>query len=144
YLNELLIHLLSLPCLSSIAIDCIDNVENKNDIYRQIFRLPVLKYCKISLNKPFNLILLLIATTEFSPIGYLVITNLLRFNELNDLLSYVAELHRLSIHLSNKSSEKYDEQYSIHFNHLTHVFFFNIKRTVSVLNNDRKFFTCLV
>ncbi|CAF1375082.1 unnamed protein product [Rotaria sp. Silwood1] len=121
YLNELLIHLVSLPCLYSLVIDCIDNVTNKNIIYRQIFCIPVLKYCKLSLNEPFNLIPLPITTTEFSPIEYLIITNILRVNELNGLLSYVPQLHRLSIHLSNQLSEKYQEQYSIHLKRLKHV-----------------------
>lgn len=121
YLNELLIHLVSLPCLSSLVIDCIDNVKNQNDIYRQIFRLPVLKYCKLSLSELLNVVSLPISTTEFSPIEYLIITNILRVDELNGLLSYVPQLHRLSIHLSNQFSEKYEEQYSIYLKHLKHV-----------------------
>ncbi|CAF1253628.1 unnamed protein product [Rotaria sp. Silwood1] len=121
YLNQLLIHLHSLPSLSSLIIHCIDNVQNKNIIYRRIFRLPVLKYCKLSLNEPFSLISLLIATNEFSSIENLIITNVLRFDELNGLLSYVPKLRRLSVNLSNIYSEEYNKEYSIHLNHLTHV-----------------------
>ncbi|CAF1210645.1 unnamed protein product [Rotaria sordida] len=86
FLDAILMSLLTLPCLSSLVIDCIDNVENKNVVFYQIFRLPVLKYCKLSLNEPFSLGSLPIATTEFSSIEHLVITKLLRLDELNHLL----------------------------------------------------------
>ncbi|CAF1127888.1 unnamed protein product [Rotaria sordida] len=122
FLDAILMSLLILPCLSSLVIDCLDNVENKNVVFYQIFRLPVLKYCKLSLNEPFSLGSLPIATTEFSSIEHLVITKLLRLDELNGLLSYVPKLHLLSIHLSNRFSETYQQQHFIHLNHLTHVF----------------------
>ncbi|CAF3834939.1 unnamed protein product [Rotaria sp. Silwood1] len=127
FLDTILLFLPTLPCLSSLVIDCIDNVENKNAVYYRIFRLPVLKYCKLSLDEPFCLsslprASLSLATTKFSSIEHLIITKLLRLNELNGLLSYVPKLHRLSIHLSNRFFEKYQQQHFIHLNHLTHVF----------------------
>jgi hypothetical protein len=119
YLNELLIHLLTLPCLCSLVIDCLNHVKNQDVIYCQIFRLPLLKYYKLSMDELFNRI----STTEFSSIEYLFITNILRVDQLNGLLSYVNQLHYLSISLSNQWNEKHEAHYSSGLHHLTHVDF---------------------
>ncbi len=48
-LENNLIHLRSLLCLSSLVIDCIGYVQSRQVSCRSIFRLSQLKYCKISL-----------------------------------------------------------------------------------------------
>ncbi|CAF4269405.1 unnamed protein product, partial [Rotaria sordida] len=68
YFEELLIHLISLPFLYSLIVSCTDNVQNKNIFYHQIFRLPVLKYCKLTLAGNAQSNSLPMATMEFSPI----------------------------------------------------------------------------
>jgi hypothetical protein len=70
---------------------------NPNDLYLQIFRLPVLKYCKISLKEPFENHPLPIAINTTSSIEHLVINNNFYLNHLHALLSYVPHLRRLSI-----------------------------------------------
>ncbi|CAF4775800.1 unnamed protein product, partial [Rotaria sp. Silwood2] len=79
YFEELLIHLISLPFLYSLIVSCTDNVQNKNVFYHQIFRLPVLKYCKLSLAGNSQSSPLTMATTEFSPIEYFIINQLYAF-----------------------------------------------------------------
>jgi hypothetical protein len=125
-LKTILIHLLSLPCLSSLVIDCIGTIPNRDAIYRQIFRLPVLKYCEVSLPDYHKSKPLPIATTDFSPIEYFVITDQLELNEMNSLLSYVPQLRRLSVYLSSLD-EKSIRPYTTVLNHLTHIAF-NIER----------------
>ncbi len=123
HLENILIHLRSLPCLSSLTINFTDNVKDKDIIYREIFRLPVLKYCKLSLNNRFKFESPPIATKEFSPIEYLVITNDLKLDEMNCLLSYVPQLRHLSIHLLDRNSPRVKVSYSTQLNHLTHTSF---------------------
>jgi hypothetical protein len=54
----------------SLIIICIDRVSNQNRFYPQIFRLPVLKYCKLSWIRSVETGFLPFATTELSPIEY--------------------------------------------------------------------------
>ncbi|CAF1161919.1 unnamed protein product [Rotaria sordida] len=122
YLEELLIHLISLPCLSSLVINCIDNVQNKNTIYHQIFRLPVLKYCKLSLERNIEFNPLSIATSEFSPIEYFIISNKLYIDELNAILTYIPQIRRLSIrNLHQFSKNETIKLYPVVLNYLIHV-----------------------
>ncbi|CAF1104557.1 unnamed protein product [Rotaria sp. Silwood1] len=121
YFEELLIHLISLPFLYSLIVNCTDNVQNKNVFYHQIFRLPVLKYCKLSLTGNSQSNSLSMATIEFSPIEYFII-NQLYVDELYAFLSYIPQIRRLSIRNLYKSSKKsIREFYPIVLNHLTQV-----------------------
>ncbi|CAF1074519.1 unnamed protein product, partial [Rotaria sordida] len=121
YFEEILIHLISLPFLYSLIVSCTDNVQNNNIFYHQIFRLPVLKYCKLSLTRNSQSNSLSMATTEFSPIEYFII-NQLYIDELYAFLSYIPQIRRLSIRNLYKSPKKsIREFYPIVLNHLTHV-----------------------
>ncbi|CAF3747870.1 unnamed protein product [Rotaria sordida] len=121
YFQEILIHLISLPCLYSLIVSCTDNVQNKNVFYHQIFRLSVLKYCKLSLTGNSQSNSLSMATTEFSPIEYFII-NQLYVDELYAFLSYLPQIRRLSIRNLYKSPKKsIREFYPIVLNHLIHV-----------------------
>ncbi|CAF1061356.1 unnamed protein product [Rotaria sordida] len=103
--EEILIHLISLPCLYSLIVSCTDNVQNKNVFYHQIFRLTVLKYCKLTLAANTQSNSLSMATTEHSPIEYFII-NQLYVDELYAFLSYIPQIRRLSIRNLYKSPKK--------------------------------------
>jgi hypothetical protein len=97
YLPNLLANLVSLPHLFALVIIPIDNVENKNNIYREIFRLPVLKYCKVAFNECYSPQPLPMANNnELSPVIHLIINGCVFMSEFNTLLSYVPQLRRLS------------------------------------------------
>jgi hypothetical protein len=98
YLEEIFIHLISLPYLYSLNIKCTNHVQNKNLLCQQIFLLPVLKYCKLSLIRNTECNLLPIAINKFSPIEYLAIISKLYIDELPNILSYIPQIRRLSIH----------------------------------------------
>ncbi len=87
--ERILTHFISSSYLFSLVINCIDSVQNTDKFYRQIFRLPVLKYCKLSSEGGVSYMLRRVATNKYSSIEYLVITHCLLFHELMSLLSYV-------------------------------------------------------
>ncbi|CAF2832868.1 unnamed protein product [Rotaria sp. Silwood2] len=121
YVEKLLKYLPSLPCLSSLIIIVVDCVENKNKLYRQIFRLPVLKYCKVTMTKLVESELLSIAINKYSSIEHLVINNGCHLHELISLLSYVPQLRRLSLRNLYGTFIEQTELNSIVFNYLTHI-----------------------
>jgi hypothetical protein len=117
---------MSLPYLTSLSIISIDKVQHKNSIYRQIFLLPALKYCNLSLkewygsDEPLPL-----ATNEYSPIEHLIINKSEALDELDVLLSYVPRLRRLSLHpVHNRMTAAKIYSSSNVLNHLTHVYLY--------------------
>ncbi|CAF3577991.1 unnamed protein product [Rotaria sp. Silwood1] len=130
YLPNILHHFISLPNLRCLILISIDSVRNLNNIYYQIFRLPTLKYCKLSLKEHVESQLLPMATDTISPIEHLVITNTIYFYELLTLLSYVPQLRRLSIHCLDGSRKKQTISWSTILNYLTHISL-NIKNITS-------------
>ncbi|CAF1456015.1 unnamed protein product [Rotaria sp. Silwood1] len=121
YFENLLKYLLVLPHLSSLIVNCQDQVQNKTNLYKQIFRLPALKYCKLSLDDSNQPELLPIATKEFSPIEHFILNSTHVLNDLNNLLSYVPHLNRLSIYSQYYSPTTQMQLYSAVLSHLTHV-----------------------
>lgn len=121
YVEHLLKHLLVLPYLSTLIINCEDNVKNKNNLYDEIFRLPRLKFCKLSLNELIQSEPLPMATNEYSPIERFILISTYPMNDLNNLLSYIPHLKYLSLHSSNYHRIQQMEQYSSALIHLTHV-----------------------
>jgi hypothetical protein len=121
-LENLLIDLISLPCLSSLVISTIDEGTITSNLYHQIFRLPMLKYCNISFNDHLSVELPLnISVNTYSPIEHLIINNDFNMNELTALLSYIPQLRRLSLRNLWQSSTEQITSWSIKLNHLTHV-----------------------
>jgi hypothetical protein len=98
YLENIFIHLISLPKLYSLTIHLIDYIRNSNFFYLQIFRLTKLKFCQITYetkdNKQPSLIL---PAKKFSPIEHLIINTQFSIDSFDYLLSYVPQLRRLSI-----------------------------------------------
>ena len=112
YLENLLNALLSLPNLSTLVIICKrHHVPNRSYLYKQIFRLSALKYCKLSLSLPkffeyvhregSDRIQPILygndGTSAFSPITHLIIEDTIVLDEFSALLSYVPQLRHLSI-----------------------------------------------
>ncbi|CAF1313154.1 unnamed protein product [Rotaria sordida] len=97
YFENLLKYLFILPYLSSLIINCEDEIQNKNKLYKQVFRLRPLKYCKLSLDDSNQPEQLPIAMKESSPIEYFILNSTHVLNDLNNLLSYIPHLKHLSI-----------------------------------------------
>ena len=118
-IDSLVDHLLSLPVLSSLVLKSIVGARVSFDIYRKIFRLPALKYCKLSIEiEEFSLP---IASKEFSPIEHLIINNKISLHQLDHFLSYVPQLRRLSLnHLNGRRSARMRTNLPI-LNYLTDV-----------------------
>jgi hypothetical protein len=114
-----------------LAIHCTNEIQDKNIFYQQIFRLPALKYCKLSLEGNAKSSALPIATTEFSSIEYFIIIGNLYMDELNTFLSYIPKIRRLSIRNLCESSKKHIEFHPVLLNQLTHV-----SLTITQLNFD--------
>jgi hypothetical protein len=122
YLEQLLFQLILLPLLSSLIIISADSVKNRNTIYRQILRLPALKYCKLSLPPGRNTDEPLpIATNEYSSIEHLIINNNICIHELDSLLSYVPQLRRFSLQSLDDFWRNRTKVSSLVLNHLTHI-----------------------
>ncbi|CAF1367157.1 unnamed protein product [Rotaria sordida] len=121
YVQKLLKYLVSLSCLSSLIIVIVDCVENKNKLYSRIFRLPVLKYCKVTMTKFIESEPLSIAINKYSSIEHLVINNGCYLDELISLLSYVPQLRHISLHDLYGTFIEQTESHSIVFNYLTHI-----------------------
>jgi hypothetical protein len=117
----ILTYLVTLPCVSSLIIFCTDGGNIRNTLFRQIFLLPVLKYCKISMNEfQRSEPLLPIANNELSSVEHLIINDLFDTNDLNAVLSCVPHLRRLSCKTLFPSSNEQINSCSIKLNHLTH------------------------
>jgi hypothetical protein len=122
-LKTVLQDIASLPNLSSLVIIPVDYVENANDLFLQIFRLSVLKYCKVSFaNNQTQSDLLPFATHEYSPIEQLVIKHAISINTLHRLLSYIPQLRRLSLDCINEDYHNSRIDQPMTFNNLSHLF----------------------
>ncbi|CAF3814974.1 unnamed protein product [Rotaria sp. Silwood1] len=65
YMEKILHQLISLPFLTSLTIFMVDPVNNINTLYLQIFNLPTLKYCQLSLKEGLTRELLPMANSSY-------------------------------------------------------------------------------
>jgi hypothetical protein len=96
YLDNILNRLTYLSELQSLTIHPIDHIGNSSLFYRQIFRLPKLKYCQIKFEATVDLEPVFFENKP-SPIEHLVIKNRFRYQSFTNLLSYLPKLRYLSI-----------------------------------------------
>ncbi|CAF2902024.1 unnamed protein product, partial [Rotaria sp. Silwood2] len=95
-LISLLINLASLPRLFSLSIKTSNTYENLNDIYRLIFILPTLKWCRFIFHRKNSSFSLPLATNkQQSAIEYLSIHHRCTLNEVYSIISYTPKLRHL-------------------------------------------------
>lgn len=70
-LESLLSQMAALSLLTALVITTVDDVLHKNEIYRRIFRLPALKYCKLTVQGLYTAGLSPIAIDECSSMEHL-------------------------------------------------------------------------
>ncbi|CAF1242141.1 unnamed protein product [Adineta steineri] len=122
HLENIIHQLKPLLYLSSLSIITIDPVTDKNPIYLQIFQLPSLKYCKLSLGNSFFKKILVLANNIFSSIEYLIIDHEIYFHQLDAFFSYVPQLRHLSLNLLCKCEITASPLPSSMLNYVTHLF----------------------
>ncbi|CAF1415118.1 unnamed protein product [Adineta steineri] len=132
YLKNVLKHLINLPQLSSLTIHVIDFIKNSNELYLQIFRLPKLKYCKLYFQIMAHLDVSLTTTNIVSPIEHFIYEPLFPMESFENLLSFLPQLRRLSIH---KIHDLHHTQ--MNFSHLRLKSFTNISLKLYSMNFDR-------
>jgi hypothetical protein len=96
--------LTSLPRLFSLTLIGIEKIRSRNMIYSSLFRLPVLKYCKLSLDVLDQHSYSSLKNNEYSSIEHLIIDTKCNLDELIELLPYTPQLRRLSCRISTIDS----------------------------------------
>ena len=119
-LEHILNQLISLPLLSSLTVTTVDRIRDRTKIYREVFRLQALKYCKLYLQGYGGNELLPVCVNEYSPIEHMIIANSIRVKELDAFLSYVPQLRRVSLNLQYIHPMT-TQEYSVMSQHVTHV-----------------------
>jgi hypothetical protein len=114
-------NLTMLPCLFSLKISLNRTLDDPNDIYRLIFRLPRLKYNKISAGQ---LVLQdsisFAANEQISSIEQLVIDHPCTLSTLYDILLHTPNLRRLTCENLFQLSENLRTEISLRLFNLTH------------------------
>ncbi|CAF1387782.1 unnamed protein product [Adineta steineri] len=124
--------LISLPKLSSLTISCIESMKTANHYFLNIFRIPNLKYCKMKLITSTHDEILPFCSKNSSPIEHFIIEDNIYLENLIPFLSYLPQLHRLSIdRLSGKFVNQINNRNSILSNNLTHL---SIKKIMISMN----------
>ncbi|CAF0858406.1 unnamed protein product [Adineta steineri] len=122
FLENIFTDSLCLPSLSSLVIKPIDTLLNTNNLYRQIFRLPALKYCNVTFNEAIVFDPLPFATNkEFSSIEIFLINHGCRIDQLNAILSYVPHIRRISCNILPEFRHHQISLRSVELNNLTHL-----------------------
>lgn len=98
YLYNILKHLIHLPKLHSLILSPINYIQNSSLLFLHIFRLPKLKYCKITYRiKDARGLLIQFNEYHQSSIEYLIINSRFRYESLKNLLICLPKLRHLSI-----------------------------------------------
>ncbi|KAG0421745.1 hypothetical protein DMUE_6264, partial [Dictyocoela muelleri] len=87
HLIDMLISCVSLPSLSSLIVNSIEQIKSPNGVFNVILRLPVLKYCKISLNLREQYDDEPLTTDHYSLIEHLIINAEYNLDDLIDFLT---------------------------------------------------------
>ncbi len=95
--------LINLPHFCSITIEEIDHLKDLTSIYRIILGLPMLTYCKISIEYSDKSVSLPISTKS-SPLEHLIMNHSSTFNELSVVLSYTPHLRHLGFMESDENN----------------------------------------
>ena len=141
YLPNIIHHLASLSYLTSLVIMPIDNIAKIDELYRAIFHLPVLKYCKVSLDYHSRYDGLRLITNATSSIEHLVLDHECTLNELDVILSCVPHLRRLSIQSLEREYTNFTGDYSSKkIEHLRH---FSVDRMSISFNQFQRMSECL-
>ncbi|CAF4162606.1 unnamed protein product [Adineta steineri] len=111
-----------LPNLSSLSI-CVSSQSDKITIYKLIFQLPILKYCKMTFQDQGrdSLKLLPIPINSSSIIERLVISDNYDFCDIDTILSYVPRIRYLSVRSQNLLVMRDILGCLVIFNDLTHM-----------------------
>ncbi|CAF1445618.1 unnamed protein product [Adineta ricciae] len=135
FLESVLLDIVSLPKLSSLSIH-VGCGANKPNIYESLFRLPVLKSCKINFREKNPIELLPMSSNLVSPIEDLVIYDHYNLPDIDIILSYVPKLHRLSVaYQCNTNIHPFQSVFAVLFNNETHISL--IGTEFSYLNLDK-------
>lgn len=121
HLENILNYALTLPKLYSLIINVIDSVENPNYFYHKIFKLSVLKYCKVPFETNWNIESLPMSNNEYSPIEHFIIEDTVYFDVLDRLLSYVPKLRHLKFRYLDGCNCRRTQLYPITLNSLSNI-----------------------
>ena len=103
----LLRELCTLPHLASLSIDCLTYFEDENSIYRAIFLLRKLTYCKLAYPVGGERVPLPFATNPSSILERLIINGKCRLEQVTAILSHTPNLRYLSCdHLYGSSPDR--------------------------------------
>jgi hypothetical protein len=113
-------YLPQLFALITYFVYCFDNL---GDIYKMIFRLPVLEYfeLKISEAEQLEINMPIAANNHFSSIKHLVIDHCCTINQLMNLLLYIPQISHLSCGCLIKSNNNIKSEMVVKLNDLIHL-----------------------
>ncbi|CAF4762685.1 unnamed protein product [Rotaria sp. Silwood1] len=121
----ILFYLNSLPRLFSLTIELEDYYNNISDIYQIIFRLPCLRFYKMSLldSLETNIFIPISINEKFSTIEHLVLNHDCDLNELTSILSHTPHLRHLTCQNLVEMDEIAKNEIQLKLPNLTHVSF---------------------
>jgi len=111
-----------LPCLSSLTITTLNGLNNLTDIYRIVFKLPMLKYCNLSMGcSKISSSMQMATHQQSSGIELLVVDHSYTFKELATIISYTPKLSRLCLKKIDEYELNVENILPITLSNLTHL-----------------------